>query len=123
MSKEINLETEEIRDRISNYGTFEIFQNGDAKTRYVVVEPLNTYGVHCRPATLIVKAAEKYDSEICFYDPSGTKIPALSIMGLMTAKMGKGEKRLLVARGKDAKESLEDIVGLFKDKFNEVGEN
>ena len=43
----------------------------------------NQYGIHARPAALLVKAAGKYECDI-FIEKDGNKVSCKSIMGLMT---------------------------------------
>ena len=44
---------------------------------------MNEYGIHARPAALLVKAAGKYECEILI-EKDGNKVSCKSIMGLMT---------------------------------------
>ena len=44
---------------------------------------MNEYGIHARPAALLVKAAGKFECDI-FMEKDGNKVSCKSIMGLMT---------------------------------------
>jgi phosphocarrier protein len=78
----------------------------------------NKYGLHARPAALLVKAAGKYDSDI-FMEKDGNKVSCKSIMGLMTIEGFPGSVMTVTATGPDAKEALEEIEEIFKNKFYE----
>ena len=78
----------------------------------------NDYGIHARPAALLVKAAGKYESEI-FIEKDGNKVSCKSIMGLMTIEGCPGSTLQVSASGGDAKEALAEIEELFVNKFYE----
>ena len=84
--------------------------------RNVVVT--NRFGIHARPAALIVKAASGYDCEI-FIEKDGMRINAKSIMGLLTLEGAHGSELVLFARGHDAPQALEAILDLFAKNFFE----
>lgn len=81
-------------------------------------EILNQYGIHARPATLIVKASTRYDAEITI-EMDGNVVSGASIMGLMTMAAGCGTKLKITAEGKDCEQALDDIQALFERKFDE----
>ncbi|WP_026477766.1 HPr family phosphocarrier protein [Alkaliphilus transvaalensis] len=75
-------------------------------------------GLHARPATLLVKEAGKYKSEITLI--SGTvEINAKSIMGIMALGGKKGQSIEIKVEGTDEKMALEAIVALFNSNFGE----
>lgn len=78
----------------------------------------NEYGIHARPAALIVKAAGKYESEI-FIEKDGNKVSCKSIMGLMTIEGYPGSSMQVSATGADAQDALAEIEELFVNKFYE----
>ena len=78
----------------------------------------NEYGIHARPAALIVKAAGKYACEI-FIEKDGNKVSCKSIMGLMTIEGYPGSTMRVTASGDDANEALSEIEELFVNKFYE----
>ena len=82
------------------------------------VKVLNQYGLHARPAALIVKTAGKYDSDL-FIEKDGNKVSCKSIMGLMTMEGYPGSTMTLTASGPDAGEALDEIEELFNSKFYE----
>ena len=79
---------------------------------------LNKLGVHARPAAAFVKVANRFDC-IIFAEKDGEVINAKSIMGLMMLAAGPGSKIILRARGHDAKEALEALAQLVRNKFHE----
>jgi phosphocarrier protein HPr len=85
-------------------------------TREVVV--LNRYGIHARPAALLVKAAARFDCEIMI-EKNGVQVNAKSIMGLLTLEGNHGATLQIHASGHDAKEALIALAELFEKKFFE----
>ena len=78
----------------------------------------NEYGIHARPAALIVKAAGKYSCDI-FIEKDGNKVSCKSIMGLMTIEGYPGSIMKVTVSGTDAREALAEIEELFVNKFYE----
>ena len=78
----------------------------------------NQYGIHARPAALLVKAAGKYESEI-FIEKDGNKVSCKSIMGLMTIEGYPGSIMQVSASGSDAQDAMSEIEDLFVNKFYE----
>ncbi len=89
---------------------------GGPLTREVTV--LNRYGIHARPAALLVKAAARFQSEILI-EKNGVKVNAKSIMGLLTLEGNHGARLKLHATGADAAEALAAVAELFAQKFFE----
>jgi phosphocarrier protein len=79
---------------------------------------LNEYGIHARPAALLVKAANKYACDI-FIEKDGNKVSCKSIMGLMTIEGYPGSTMQVTTSGVDAKEAMDAIEELFVNKFYE----
>ena len=78
----------------------------------------NQYGIHARPAALLVKAAGKYECDI-FIEKDGNKVSCKSIMGLMTIEGYPGSMMQVTASGNDAHNAMEEIEELFVNKFYE----
>ena len=78
----------------------------------------NQYGIHARPAALLVKAAGKYECDI-FIEKDGNKVSCKSIMGLMTIEGYPGSMMQVTASGNDAHTAMEEIEELFVNKFYE----
>lgn len=79
---------------------------------------LNRYGIHARPAALLVKAAGKFTSEI-YIGQKGAEVSAKSIMGLLTVEGHQGASLTVRVTGHDAEEALAEIAELFENKFFE----
>ena len=78
----------------------------------------NAYGIHARPAALLVKAAGKYACDI-FMEKDGNSVSCKSIMGLMTIEGYPGSTMKVSASGADAQEAMAEIEELFVNKFYE----
>ena len=85
-------------------------------TRDVTV--LNRYGIHARPAALLVKAATGFACEILL-EKNGVKVNAKSIMGLLTLEGNHGAKLKIHAVGADAAAAVAALADLFERKFFE----
>jgi phosphocarrier protein len=81
-------------------------------------EVLNKYGIHARPAALLVKTAGKFTCDI-FIGKKGEEVSAKSIMGLLTIEGYQGAKLSVRTVGIDAEEALAEISKLFENKFFE----
>ena len=86
------------------------------KIREVTV--LNQYGIHARPASLFVKLASRFDSDV-FVEKGGTEINGKSIMGLMMLQASLGSTLRLKAQGPDADALLDALQKLVASKFEE----
>ena len=82
------------------------------------VTVLNRYGIHARPAALLVKAATRFPGEILL-EKNGVKVNAKSIMGLLTLEGHHGARLKIHAAGPDAAEALAVLAELFEKKFFE----
>lgn len=90
--------------------------SASASTRRV--EVLNRYGIHARPAALIVKAASRCGALVTL-EKDGVKVNAKSIMGLLTLEGSFGSKIVISATGADADKAVAEIAELFENKFFE----
>lgn len=70
-------------------------------------------GIHARPATLLVQAASKFDSDINL-EYNGKSVNLKSIMGVMSLGVGQGADVTITADGDDAKEAIEAIADTMK---------
>ncbi|WP_163103347.1 phosphocarrier protein HPr [Peribacillus alkalitolerans] len=66
-------------------------------------------GIHARPATLLVQAASKFDSEINL-EYKGKKVNLKSIMGVMSLGVGQGADITISAEGSDQEDALRTLV-------------
>lgn len=79
----------------------------------------NQYGIHARPAALIVKAASQFDADIDV-EKDGNVVSGKSIMGLMTLEAGPGSILRVSAEGPDGEAALDHLEQLIvKRKFDE----
>lgn len=79
---------------------------------------VNKLGIHARPASMFVKTANKFKSDI-FVQKGDEKVNGKSIMGLMMLAAGPGSKLHVTAEGDDGPEALKEIEALIKRKFDE----
>lgn len=78
----------------------------------------NETGLHARPASVFVKEATKFSSEITV-SKDDKQYNAKSIIGILSMGAGKGETILIQAEGSDSKEAVKALVKLVNDNFNE----
>ncbi len=78
----------------------------------------NRAGIHARPASLIVKTANKFKSDL-FFERGDTKINGKSIMGIITLGAGHKTEITVITEGEDSEEALAAIVHLFENRFEE----
>lgn len=78
----------------------------------------NEYGIHARPAALIVKEAGRFSAEI-YLEKDGNRVSCKSIMGLMTVEGFPGSRVWVSASGADAEAALDALEALFVAKFHE----
>ncbi len=70
-------------------------------------------GIHARPATLLVQAASKFNSDIqlTYKDKS---VNLKSIMGVMSLGVGQNADVTITAEGDDEKDALDAIADTMK---------
>ncbi|MEC2057568.1 phosphocarrier protein HPr [Peribacillus psychrosaccharolyticus] len=73
-------------------------------------------GIHARPATLLVQAAGKFDSDINL-EFNGKKVNLKSIMGVMSLGIGKDADITITAEGSDEQDALRTLA----DTLNKEG--
>ena len=78
----------------------------------------NRYGIHARPAAMLVKTASKFQADVTL-EKGAVRVSGKSIMGLMTMEASCGAKIRVVAEGVDAEQALDEIERLFANKFYE----
>ena len=82
------------------------------------VEIKNKLGLHARPASMVVKLAGKYQSEIQLVKED-TEINAKSILGVMMLAAGPGQKVTITADGEDEEEAVQALGELIESGFGE----
>jgi len=78
----------------------------------------NRAGIHARPATLIVKEASRFKSNI-FIEKDSEKINAKSILCILTLGGTYNSKIKVIADGEDEIEAVEALINLIENKFEE----
>ncbi|MBF0710200.1 MULTISPECIES: phosphocarrier protein HPr [unclassified Gemella] len=80
------------------------------KRDYTIVDET---GIHARPATLLVQAASKFESNVEL-EYNGRKVNLKSIMGVMSLGVGKGAQISIYAEGADEEEAINAIEETLK---------
>jgi phosphocarrier protein len=80
---------------------------------------VNPMGMHVRPAALLVKLANGFQSEIALIK-NNERIDAKSMIQLMTLAAEHGSTLLLEARGSDAVPAADAIEKLFKEGLGDL---
>ncbi|HEV2972325.1 MAG TPA: HPr family phosphocarrier protein [Pirellulales bacterium] len=83
-------------------------------TRAVVVA--NSQGLHARPANLIMKLANQYESRIELVK-GNERVDGKSILEILTLGAEPGTNLIIEAAGPDAEAALEALAELFASKF------
>ena len=82
------------------------------------VEIRNKLGLHARPASLVVKLAGKFESEIQLIKED-TEINAKSILSVMMLAAGPGQRVTITADGSDELEAVDALASLIESGFGE----
>jgi len=80
----------------------------------------NKLGLHVRPATTIAKILQKRKAKVTL-TYKGESVNARSIMSIMILAAPKNAKLKIEVEGPDAKETLNDLLLAFDNKFGEDG--
>jgi len=78
----------------------------------------NKLGLHARPAAMLVKVAERFESDI-YISKEGQVVNGKSIMGVMTLAAEFGSSLFFRISGEDEEDALLAIEELFAAKFKE----
>lgn len=89
-----------------------------ARAAAKTVAVCNKLGLHARPASLFVKTANRFKSEV-FVEKDGEVINGKSIMGLLMLAAGPGSHLTLRAEGADASLAVAELESLVRRKFDE----
>lgn len=82
------------------------------------VEIVNKLGLHLRAAAAFVKLSNKFNSEIILQVDSN-QANGKSIMSLMALAASFGTKIKITVKGIDAKEAINELSELVRNKFGE----
>ena len=66
-------------------------------------------GIHARPATVLVQAAGKFNSDINL-EFNGKKVNLKSIMGVMSLAIQQGAEIKIIAEGSDEQEAIATLT-------------
>ncbi|MDF0725439.1 phosphocarrier protein HPr [Cytobacillus sp. S13-E01] len=66
-------------------------------------------GIHARPATVLVQAAGKFNSDINL-EFNGKKVNLKSIMGVMSLAIQQGAEIKIIAEGSDEEEAIATLT-------------
>lgn len=80
---------------------------------YVINDPI---GVHARPATIFVKEAKKFESEITL-SANGKKANATSMLMIMSMAIKQGNEVTVTASGSDEETAIAKFKELFKENL------
>ncbi len=92
---------------------------GRMKSRSVTI--LNRAGMHARPASILVQAAQMYESSI-WIEKENVRVNAKSIMNILTLGATYKTKLIISAEGKDEESAVDEIAALFENKFKSMKE-
>lgn len=79
---------------------------------------MNRFGLHVRPAAMLVRLANRFDSTISLAK-EGVEVDGKSVMALMSLAATNGTKLRLRTEGTDAQEAMHEIEQLIQSRFEE----
>lgn len=82
------------------------------------VEIRNKFGLHARPASLLVKLATTFEAEVQLVKED-TEVNAKSILGVMMLAAGPGNTVTIIADGSDEDAAVEALKALIDSRFGE----
>jgi phosphocarrier protein len=83
------------------------------------VQVKNAFGLHTRPATMIVMLLQNCKSDVSFSYKKDT-INAKSIMSILLLAAKKNSKITITMSGEDAEEYMDKLVKAFENGFGET---
>ena len=78
----------------------------------------NKTGLHARPASIFVKLAKTFKSEI-FIEKDDKKVNGKSILGLLGMSISCGDQITINVNGEDEKKAIKSICDLFENGLME----
>ena len=82
------------------------------------VQISNKVGLHARPASMLVTAAGRYESEIIIKNGSRSAV-AKSMISLLALQVKMNDTVTIQADGKDEQKAVAELAALIKSKFGE----
>jgi phosphocarrier protein HPr len=77
----------------------------------------NQQGLHLRPASMLAKTADSFDSNITVCC-KGSKAEAKSVLSMILLEASHGNEVIVIAKGRDAVHAMAAISELFELGFN-----
>ncbi|WP_432408229.1 HPr family phosphocarrier protein [Wukongibacter sp. M2B1] len=84
----------------------------------VEIKLKNETGLHARPASLFVKEASKYSSDITIIK-DGKGFTGKSIMGILSMGAVKGDMLIIEGKGEDEIKAVDALKALIESNFGE----
>ena len=84
----------------------------------ITVEVTNEYGLHARPAAMIVRTLNQYDCEVIIHFNS-EEANCRNILDIMSLAAACGERLEIKAQGPGSDLALDALKGLFDSRFGE----
>ncbi|MBQ8719135.1 MAG: HPr family phosphocarrier protein [Clostridia bacterium] len=82
---------------------------------YTVQDP---YGLHARPAGLIVKEAQRYTAEVTLTnEKNGKSASAKGLFALMGLEITQGDDITLTANGADEQQALQGVGAVIEERL------
>ncbi|MBF0405926.1 MAG: HPr family phosphocarrier protein [Candidatus Riflebacteria bacterium] len=82
------------------------------------VEIKNKFGLHARPASLLVKLAGNFECDVQIVKDD-MEVNAKSILGVMMLAAGPGNVITVVTDGSDEEEAIQAVTSLIEGRFGE----
>lgn len=79
---------------------------------------INQYGIHCRPSTVIAKAAQLYQGTVTVRTPTGKEVEATSVLSLVSLGLTPGATVTIRVSGPDEDVMCARMVELFSTDFD-----
>lgn len=77
------------------------------------VKITNSTGLHARPATLLVKKASSFKSEVSI-ESNGKKVNAKSLIGILSLGATKDTEVTIITSGEDEVDAINELVKLVE---------
>lgn len=93
-------------------------------TEHLEIQVRNPVGLHARPASLFVRTAAKFASQIMVQNKTtdSRAVNAKSILGVLTLGVLQNHAILIAASGDDAHQAIQELKALIESDFGEEGQ-
>lgn len=78
----------------------------------------NAFGIHCRPADIIRKAADGFQGKLEIVGADGTVANPHKILSILTLALTKGDHFIVRAEGPGEEEIADKLVSLLETSFD-----